>query len=179
MLAAVSLLAVGTAAGNTPDPDPALAQGYVSGPVLERPKPETLTFNGVVLVGVDAHGRVLAALDESRDGRRDGRGDRYYLFRNVDPYPGSWFRLLRHATLVESDEGLVIYTQDRRFALALSLETGTARLPPGAWRESRQLSGGVELTVATPNEDGAGTDLSELDFRDLGGWPEAFRPASR
>jgi hypothetical protein len=138
---------------------------------LDPATPEALVFDGAVLVGVDVYGRVLAALDE----RGDGRGDRFYLFRTIGPYQGPWSRLLERATLIETDGGLAIFSEDRLFGVTLNLETGAAPLPPGIYREAHNYGGGVELSVATPEEGYPGTPLAELSYSDLGTWPEAFR----
>jgi hypothetical protein len=139
---------------------------------LDPATPEALVFDGAVLVGVDVFGRVLAALDE----QDDGRGDRFYLFRTTGPYQGPWSRLLERATLIETDGGLAIFTDDRLFGVTLNLETGAAPLPPGLYREAHNYGGGIELSVATPEPGYPGPPLTELSFSDPATWPEAFRP---
>jgi hypothetical protein len=138
---------------------------------LDPATPEALVFDGAVLVGVDVYGRVLAALDE----QGDGRGDRFYLFRTIGPYQGPWSRLLERATLIETDGGLAIFTEDRLFGVTLNLETGAAPLPPGIYREAHNYGGGIELSVATPEPGYPGPPLAELSFSELATWPEAFR----
>ena len=110
-LAVAASLAGSAALGSTQPSERLSAPTHVT--ELDPATPEALIFDGAVLVGVDVHGRVLAALDE----RGDGRGDRFYMFRTLGPYQGPWSRLLPRATLIETDGGLAIFTADRRFGV--------------------------------------------------------------
>ena len=169
---AVAALLVATVAQGNMRPDDSPARRTVHATELDRAVPEALVFTGAVLIGVDVDGRVLAALDEGGD----GRGDRFYLFRTLGPYQGPWSRLLERATLIETDSGLAIFTDDHLFGVTLSLETGAAQLPAGFYREAHNYGGGIELSVATPEEGYPGPPLTELSFSEPGTWPEAFRP---
>jgi hypothetical protein len=169
-LALAALLAGSVAEGNPQQSARRSAPTHVT--ELDPATPEALVFDGAVLVGVDVFGRVLAALDE----HGDGRGDRFYLFRTTGPYQGPWSRLLERATLIETDGGLAIFTDDRLFGVTLNLETGAAPLPPGIYREAHNYGGGIELSVATPEPGYPGPPLTELSFSDPATWPEAFRP---
>ena len=172
LLLAAALAASPASAGAQPPGRPA-APGAAHAAELRDAVPEPLVFDGAVLVGVDVYGRVLVALDE----HGDGRGDRFYLFRTLAPYQGPWSRLLERATLIETDEGVVIFTSDHVFGVTLSLETGAAPLPPGRYREAHSYGDGVELSVATPEEGFPGTSLTELSFSDPATWPQSFWPA--
>jgi hypothetical protein len=168
----LAALFVVTAAQGNMRPDDSPPRRTVHATELGRAVPEALVFTGAVLIGVDVNGRILAALDE----RGDGRGDRFYLFRTLGPYQGPWSRLLQHATLIETDGGLAIFTDDHLFGVTLSLETGAARLPAGFYREAHSYGGGIELSVATPEDGYPGPSLNDLSFTETDTWPEAFRP---
>ena len=167
-----ALFAAGPAQASRPGAERPAGAGPAHVTELRDASPEALVFTGAVLIGVDVFGRVLAAVDEEGD----GHGDRFYLFRTQGRYEGPWSRLLAHATLIETDGGLAIYTDDHRFGVTLNLETGAAPLPPGTYREAHNYGDGIELSVATPEDGYPAMPLSTLRFDDPSTWPEPLRP---
>lgn len=127
---------------------------------------------GDVLVGVDALGRVLVAVDSMPT---DGLADTCFIYTASERLSGPWSRMLSNARVVHKKEGsLSIEAAPPDFVVLLS--TGGAEPPDtGHPPESEvfEVEGGLELAVMEAGPSG-GAPLLSMRHDDLETWPEGF-----
>lgn len=125
------------------------------------------------LVGVDALGRVLMAIDYDRN----ETADELVLFTARQRLDGPWSELVRSASIDGTSGTLRFEARDRSVAIALAVYP--ADLPKlkgkgAAFKRVIQQSGGHELVRNRPDQ-AYGRLLSSFDHNLIDSWPESFR----
>lgn len=126
------------------------------------------TREGAVLVGVDALGRVLIAMDIRPT---DGLADLCFLFTAESRLAGPWSRRAEGAHAIIKHDRLTLVAPDLHVSLALK---GTPDSSPAAAAQGAFVNhDGVELArVPAP---GPAISMAALRVEDLeSGWPEPF-----
>jgi hypothetical protein len=125
------------------------------------------------LVGVDALGRVLMAIDYDRD----EIVEEVVLFTGRERLEGPWGELIRSAEIEVTTGTLRFEARDRSIAIALAVhpaELPTLKGKRAAFKRLIEQSGGHEL-VRNSIAPEYGRHMSSFDHALIDSWPESFR----